>query len=485
MSTHSSAAAPHPQPARASRMPRSFENIVVAHFCLLLIFTSWAFGGQATWVREVIAAWGTIGVLLFIAGCWLQANPAARRTVLCYLWPLVLYNLMVGASCFNPNFREIIIGGVPSLVMGDPIPWLPSSARPLLTMKELWQFDVIILSCFNLFLALSGRSRLRLVLLILAGNAVCLAVFGTFQKLVHSSGLWFGLVASPNPKFFSTFIYHNHWGAFTVLNTAICLGLLFHYMRRTGHRDIWHSPALMGAVITLLLAASVPLSSSRSCTILMAGLLTGALIHFLRRLVRQRREHHESALLPVMGMSLAVIIATASIGYLARDVIAQRAQLTVEQVSRIAREDTLNSRLTLYRDTWRMAAEKPWFGWGLESYAHVFRVFNSQRTPEIWFGQPFYAEAHNDWFQSLAEVGFVGTSLLALLLGIPLLSVSWRHVASPLPRYLLAGCALILAYAWLEFPFANPAVMLTFAASFYGAIRYAVLDAEIRSAGSG
>jgi O-antigen ligase len=317
---------------------------------------------------------------------------------------------------------------------------------------------------------------LRSVLLVLGGNAVALAVFGTFEKLSGAGGLWFGLVPSPNPKFFSTFIYHNHWGAFTLLNTAVCLGLLFHHVRRGGQRDIWHSPVLLGALATLLLAATIPLSASRSCTALLSVLLFGALLHHTARLIRRRRERHESAALPAAGLVLAALLATAAIAYLGREVIAQRARLTTEQLGAIAKEETLNSRLTVYRDTWRMAAVKPWFGWGLESYAHVFRIYNTQRATESWFGTPFYAEAHNDWFQSLAEVGFVGTGLLALLVFLPLHSVPWRQVESMLPRYLLAGDALVLLYAWVEFPFANPAVMLTFWVILFCAVRYATLS---------
>jgi hypothetical protein len=59
---------------------------------------------------------------------------------------------------------------------------------------------------------------------VLAGNAVLLAVFGTFQKLAGAKGLWFGLVASPQPRFFSTFVYHNHWGSFILLSTVVCPG---------------------------------------------------------------------------------------------------------------------------------------------------------------------------------------------------------------------------------------------------------------------
>jgi O-antigen ligase len=419
-----------------------------------------------------------VGVVLFLIAC-LTRDPSrtdTRYPALRLLWPLWLYDLVVIISCFNPGFTAVGSAGQSSYVMANPVAWLPSAAIPRLAAHELWQFNVIVLSCFNLWLVLRSRRLIRFTLYLLAINAVVLAVFGTFQKLIRAKGLWLGLVPSPNTKFFSTFIYHNHWGAFTVMNTAVCLALVFHLLRRGGQRDIWHSPVLSGALVTLLLAASVPLSSSRSCTVLTSLLLTGALAHFLLRLIRQRRQQRRSVVLPVTAIVLAAGLAVAAIGYLSRDVIAQRLQLTSEQLAHIAKEDTLNSRLTLYRDTWRMAAEKPWFGWGLECYAYVFRVFNTQRAVELWVWIPFYAEAHNDWLQSLAEVGFVGTGLLGLLLGVPLWSVPWRRVTSLIPRYLLLGNIIVLLYAWVEFPFANPAVVLTFFATFYCAIRYATLD---------
>lgn len=454
------------------------EKLVLFHFGSLLIFISWAFGGQAPWVRQGIAVWGAVGVGLFVAVCWTRrhAGETPSWPALRYLWPLWLYDVLVIASCFNPGFREVVIGGQRSLVMADPIPWLPSAARPQLAWKELWQFNVIVLSCFNLFLVLPGRRYVRGVLFLIAGNAVVLAVFGSFQKLAGAKGLWFGLVHSPNARFFSTFIYHNHWGAFTVLNTAVCLGLLFHAYRRGGQRDIWHSPVLLGVLVTLLLAATAPFSASRSATMLVGLLLAGALVHFLLRLIRRRREQGAPALLPVASIALAALVATGGVGYLGRRAIAERVNQTTAQLAEGKREATFGSRLQLYRDTWRMAAEKPAFGWGLESYAHVFRIFNTQRAAELWVWIPFYAEAHNDWLQSLAETGFVGTGLL-LLLGLAALHGNWRRAwRSLVPRYLLIGCALVLLYAWVEFPFANPAVVLTFGACWYLAARHAELD---------
>jgi O-antigen ligase len=480
---------PDPENSRsAGRRPEAgwLEKAVVFHFGSLLVFTSWAFGGQAPWVRRDIAAWGTVGIALFVIAC--ARRPGTRGVptwpAVRWLWPLWLYDALVIASCFNPSFKELVVGGERLLVLGDPIPWLPSAAQPALAARELWLCNVLVLSTCNLFLVLPGRRWVRGVLYGVAMNGVALAVFGTFQKLVGAKGLWFGMVTSPNVRFFSTFIYHNHWGAFTLLNTTVCLALLFHAYRRAEGRDIWHSPVPLGAVVTLLLAASVPLSASRSCTVLILLLLLGALLHFLSRLVRRRREQRTSAWLPVAGIVFAVVLAVAGAGYLARGAMGERLQQTTAQLATGAREVTFGSRLTLYRDTWRMAAAKPWFGWGLESYAHVFRVFNSQRTGDPAFRIPFYAEAHNDWLQSLAETGFIGTGLLVLLLALPLLAVPWRRVGSMVPRYLLLGNALILLYAWVEFPFANPAVVLTFGAVFWCALRYAHLELQAQSSGS-
>lgn len=453
------------------------DRLVLVHFAALLLFTTWAFGGQAPWARQVIAWWGTAGMALFAWASVTHRSSAKRvHPALRLLWPLWLFDVLVIVSCFNPGFREITVAGEAMLVKGSPTPWLPTAALPRLAAKELWQFNGIVLSCFNLLYALRRRGHVRSLLFLMAGNAVALAVLGSFQKLVGSDGLWFGAVPSPNPRFFATFIYHNHWGAFVLLNIAACLALLFHYHRRGGHRDIWHSPVLIGAVVTLLLAASVPLSASRSCTLLAAGLLGTALFHFTLRVVRRRRESGESVAAPLAGLFTVAVLAAAAIAFLGRGAMAERIQQTSRQLSDLHQGQVITSRLTLYRDTWQMAAEKPWFGWGLESYAHVFRIFNTQRAAETWVWIPFYAEAHNDWLQALAEVGFAGTGLLVLLGLLLLFSARWRRSRSLVPRYLLAGCGLILLYAWLEFPFANPAVLLTFCALLVCAVRYVALD---------
>jgi hypothetical protein len=87
-----------------------------------------------------------------------------------------------------------------------------------------------------------------------------------------------------------------------------------------------------------------------------------------------------------------------------------------------------------------------------------------------------YVDAHNDWLQCFAEHGLLGSALLLLMALLPLLSL--RHVAhfGLLPRFLLSGCLLILLYAWVEFPFGNPAVVALWWLFFFTAILYPRTD---------
>ncbi len=462
---------------------------MIWHLGLLSVFTAWAFGGQAPWVRDALRLAGSAGIALWFvtAGLLIRRHGGNVWAAVRWLWPLLVYDVIAVAGAFNPSFRQALLDGQAYYVVQDPpVAWLPSAALPRAALLELWLLNGLVFSAHNL-LVVSSRRRLRSLLLVLAANAVALAVFGSFQKLLHSSGLWFGLVPSPNEYFFATFIYHNHWGSFALLNIAVCAGLFFHHFRRPEHRDVWHSPVLAGAVAALVLAATAPLSGSRSSSLLLCLLLLGAAVHFALLIARRRRERHESAALPLAALALAVVLGAGAAFWLAYPVFQKRLRQTALQLEEFksAAPSGLDTRLALYRDTWRMAQDKPWFGWGLESYAHAFQIYNTQRPVEKVFRQRFYTEAHNDWLQSLAESGFIGTGLLVLLGVLPVASAHWRRVESRLPRYLLAGCALVLLYAWVEFPFANPSVILAFWTALYAAAAYARLDQRPPAGGSG
>jgi O-antigen ligase len=474
----------HPVPWSQSGSPSSLvqpeqsgvnrlQLVTLLHVASLVVFLSWDFGGETDFARIAINGWGIGAVAIMALAC----NHRWRRhtrlpTGLRWLWPLVLFNGLVIASAQNPSFTRGMVSGAEVLMHSGGRPGWPSSAQPLLSLRALEQFDAIFLTCFNLAIVVVQRRLLRWLLYAFTVNSLLLAVMGTFQKLAHASGLYFGAVPSPNTTFFASFIYHNHWGAFIILATAAALGLLLHHARHRQPDGRKHSPALFGLVATLFIAASVPLSASRSCTILLLVLLTSALFYWLRLCRRAAQANRRPLLLP---MTLSVAVFAAGLGaifLLDRPVIEARLDTTRQQMEDLRRRGDLGARQQLYADTWHMARDKPWFGWGLGSYATVFRIYNSQYAVEPWFGQTFYAEAHSDWLQSVAEVGLIGTGLLLLLGILPLVSALRSLPWDDLPRLLFAGCGLIALYAWVEFPFANPAVMLAFWLCFITAVRY-------------
>jgi O-antigen ligase len=459
------------------RPPLSLENTVLVHVGVFFAFATWAFGGGADWVRFVMTGWGFLGALL-IPLAILTTRSRVNLQRLNWLIPLALFDALVIFSTHTAGLR-VVQAGTESFYAINALPaWRPSAAVPAASLRLLCLFNGIFLSCFNLAWIVRSRRALRSLLVFVASNALILAIFGTVQKLVRADGLYFGLVHSPQPTFFSSFIYHNHWGAFTVLMVAICIGLVWNYgIRQEGKRNLFHTPAFGGLVAVLFLAATAPLSTSRSCTILVALLLGGAFLHWLTHLAQQRRRYKESMAIPLAGALLAGVLALGGIYYLAAKTIAARVAKTEEQIADLREHKaSASARVILYRDTWRMARDRIWFGWGMASYPPVFIFYNTQSPGPIDHLPVYYHDAHSDWLQAVAEHGLIGSALLALLGLIPLAPMLRRPPRSPLPAYLLAGCGLILLYAWLEFPFGNSAVVLSWWLCFFTAVQYTRLQ---------
>lgn len=456
------------------------EILTALHLALLGVFASWTFGGGSDWSVTAISCIGSLAPLLTLAALReRRADKIPSATTLYLLIPWLIFNLLVFLSLLHPSLRIVTIeGGSVFAPRGDLSAW-PCSARPELALKELWLFDAIYLSAFNLLLAIRHRRTLRELLLILAANALLLGVFGSFQKFSHASGLFFGLVPSPNPTFFASFIYHNHWGAFAVLMLSVSLGLLFNLRPWSGYRNFWHSPAVAAVVAIFFLGVTIPLSTSRSCTLLAIILLAAGLIQGLRRIFRHHKEQGRSTAMPSFFLILTGIVALTLAYFLARPMIEERITDTQEQITHMRKIGGLGARAQLYGDTWRMANDRPWFGWGLGSYGTVFTFYNNQHAIDNL--PQYYEDAHSDWLQMLAEVGAIGTALFLTFLFCPLLLIRQSREITSLPRCLFAGCGLILLYAGIEFPFGNPAVTLFFWICFFCAVRWTRMDMHERT----
>ncbi len=451
------------------------EKAVLLHVGLLLLGASWVYGGNIWWMRSALAVWADAGSLLTL-GAFLQRGDAgheARRKAW-WLLPWLLFVALVVASSFNPSFVPIQFEGETLLInRAAPHPGWPSTINPRETLAELAFGAGVYLAAFNLLLAVRSRQALRWLLVFGAVNTVVLAVFGTLQKL-SGQGFYFGAATSPNIRFFATFIYYNHWGAFMILWLATSAGLIFYHALNHRARDLWHSPFAVAVIGVLVLATSAPVSASRAATGMAGFVFMLVVSHALGRIATHRRVERRPVWPPVVALLALSALTIGAVGWLANRSINERYNET--RIALGKSQSILDGRLELYRDTWTLAMQKPVFGWGLESYATAFMTIRPRPLEARRQYEASYAEAHSDWLQSVAETGFVGTALLLSMAIIPFLSVPWRSLKHPLVGYPLLGCVIVALYAWVEFPFANGAVLITFWTVYFSAVRYARLQ---------
>jgi O-antigen ligase len=355
--------------------------------------------------------------------------------------------------------------------------WIPSAARPEIALRSLWLFDGIYFSSLNIALIVGRRGIIRVLLGIAVANALALSVFGTVQKLIGSTGIYFGAVKSPQDYFFASFVYDNHWGAYIILTMGACLGLVLRYANGSRGGGFFHGPSLVGLTAAVLIGLSVPLSGARACSILLSILAAIALAKGAPRIARSLRGSGVTPPVAYGGMALAAVVSALGAWAVTGDVIQSRVSKARTQVAAMWAEGGLGARGIVYHDTWNMARPRILFGWGMGSFPSVFGLYNTQvakgdHIPVV------YHDAHSDWLQSVAELGFAGTALIALAVLLPLLAIR-KLGLTQIPYFIFAGCALVGAYAWIEFPFGNVAVVLAWWFLFFSAVQYSRLTGPV------
>jgi O-antigen ligase len=360
--------------------------------------------------------------------------------------------------------------------------WKPSSASAELSLRSLWLFDGLYFSCLNIALLVTRRSLLRLMMAVLVGNALALSVFGTVQKLAGSSGIYFGSVRSPQDYFFASFVYDNHWASFTLLSLGACAGLMLRQLRTAASGGLLRGPIPLGAITAVLLAVTIPLSGARLCTLLLGVLTCIAAAKAAPKVRRAMGMANLQKGMPALALAAFVAAAAAGAWFIASPYLGSRASKTREQVTEIWAQRGIGARGVLYRDTWRMATARPLFGWGMGSYPSVFAFYNTQSAKGDHI-PVVYHDAHSDWLQCAAELGLAGVLLIGAAVALPALSVLGRRKGS-LPYFLFVGCALVGAYAWIEFPFGNVAVVLTWWFCYFGGVQYCLLSPARTNPGS-
>ena len=122
---------------------------------------------------------------------------------------------------------------------------------------------------------------------------------------------------------------------------------------------------------------------------------------------------------------------------------------------------------------WKMVQEHPGFGIGLGHYKIHFldyraKLLQSEMGESFGGYIPRGAQAHNEYMQLLAEIGFVGMGALSLAF-LTVILFSWRRISSTSDKYdrliglsFLASIFGFFAHSAVSFPLHLPASVLVF-----------------------
>jgi O-antigen ligase len=426
------------------------EGWLVAQAAALVVFSSWALGGASAWAQDWIFA------LVLLSLPLLALRHRENRQIPFWAFvPALLWLAFAIIALLNPSHTASAHDGW--LPRAGWIRWLPTTVDPAHTLADARLWLAALLQGAAAAALLRNARAARWLWRVLALNGVALAAVGAAFHFAQAEQV-LGAFDAPEPSyFFATFYYKNHWAAYGALAAvaSLALALLAWPAALEGNPAARGQTLLFGGA-GLLTLVTLPLPGSRAGALLAAVLIAGFGATVLFLWWRAKRRRHPWILLAGVALALAIVGFGVN-AYLPRG----RADFTrtERQFAGHNAGDALDLRLLISRDTWSMARERPWFGWGPGCFEIVFPVFHGSylRGPE---GKPLarLEYAHNDWLQQLAEDGIVGAALLL----VPAVIAGWRawRRAALAGRWALAGCALVAAYAWVDFPLHNPAVLM-------------------------
>lgn len=363
------------------------------------------------------------------------------------------------------------------------VSWLPTSVVAPFDRYNLWRVFVVLaaawmLAC-SIWVGATRRRSLQTILVALAVNGVLVAAVGIVHRMSGDPRvLWIrefkGAVG------FGPLVYHNHGAAYIALVGIAAFGLAIWFHDQAMIRGARSSPALIFAIIWFVALVGVAVSGSRAgfaLSVLFSLAAVGALaLPRGRSWVDARHAWVKYVpLLVLLGAWGAFMIGFADTSEIRRkfDLLRQKGVQEWSVRQRIAARE---KGVAMFNDRWA-------YGWGAGSFRYMFVPY-ARTNPEVDDnGRAFWEFLHNDWLQMGIEFGLAGSVIFIAGLGWCVARwVRGRGWNNPVAISLGIACLQTLVHGWMDFPFQNPAILLTWLSLVAIALRWLELDALLAEA---
>lgn len=463
-------------------------GVVGAH----LVFLPWALGAMRPWAQFISLGLAILGfVVALVPRNYTEDHTGARRFKL-IPWPKLLRFPIfwlglallghVALQALNPAWVYVTNGQGWWMQGVEHRSWLPVGVDVPFERWGPWRMLMIYTSGFltvcSIWIGFTRRRTVQLLFIGLAANGLLLTVLGIAQRLVPNDRIfWF--VESQNPSFFSSFVYKNHAGAYLDLMLALSCGLAAWYYLRGLRRLDKSNPSGVFVFFATCIAVGVLTSYARGATLVMLVFLFACVAGFAIHQFMVRQEVSRR----VVAIALVLIF-----GYfLKTGMEALRSGEAWDRLRRgVMREDlSLEFRERATRAAMEMLGENWQKGVGAGSFQFLFPIYQHRHPELVGAGsrRMFWEHAHNDVLQIPIELGAAGAGILLLGAGYWMLRLSRSYFwENPLSAPVTLGLLLLVAYSWWDFPFQNPAILITWCALWPAVALWAQLE-EQKNAG--
>jgi len=449
------------------------ENAALWHTCAIVIVGAWGMGGASPWTLGLLMAAGFLSPIMVVLhqsrGDFRRRGEFARY--IGYLLLLVPLFGIYGWASTVPLFTEIEAYGEKLLALETPPDSVPVAAAPKAYVWSLLVQVAFFLSALNVRFLVGERWVLRRILLILAFNAVGLSLLGFLQRLIGFKE-FLGLLDLPRTDFFATFIHPSHWSGFAFLWLVAMMALVSFYKTRRSWKFFSKSPGLYCLAGAIALMGSI-IVAGQALYIAVAGLFMGVSLLVIGGSSILRSRGKWQAFVPsvlVLAFALGLLgyaAKTASQAYVqAMTPTAGMAELLQYEPVDSLRD--LEARPVVYADTYALFQDRPWFGWGQDAFPVIYPLFRDPALPQRGLAHP-----GSDVLVGLMEGGLVYFILWGLVVIIFTMGAIFRGGFIGVSGSLFYGLLLVLPLAVLDFPFANPAFVLSFWILLGIAVRWA------------
>ena len=310
------------------------------------------------------------------------------------------------------------------------------------------------------------RLRRLLYLLVILGSGI--ALMGMVQRFLGIDriyGFWEPLFRKDG-SFFGPFVNPNHFAGYLALVIPISVTLLIRQIERIGWRPTWGRRDYLELVsdrdilvAVLLVLAMAVMVSGIFVSLSRGGIfaLAGSMIFLMAILSFKGPWPRKLGLIIMAGLFVSLFVFW--LGFLPF-----RTQMGT--LGHLLQDKSMQFRLDVWRDGWRMFTDFPLFGTGLGTFAHLYPKYKTVLT------QATVMFPENDFLHLVIETGLVGSGLLVwfFVAFFRSLWVRWKEGDKWLDRInpkvmvgLVAALVAVMIHGFGDFNLHIPATALHFA----------------------